>query len=187
MRSQVLTDIAVTTATPSGASGVSTSPASFSVKQSDGIVYRDGLSFRVRVRPPSYFAEQSRLEEQARREYGLLRGRQRELPARRGFKKQVRLSPADATSRHLLGLWFYEVAGLSWAMRKVAAALFAQPPTVSQKEGKRKKTPASGAGGGMKREETRASGVGRARALLRGQSRRRRRRAEPHAKAWHSP
>ena len=43
---------------------------------------------------------------------------------------QVRLNPVDATSRHLLGLWFYEVAGLSWATRRVAAALFAAPPTV---------------------------------------------------------
>lgn len=53
---------------------------------------------------------------------------------REHFEAAVRLAPADATSRHLLGLWFYEVAGLSWATRKVAAALFATPPTGSHAE-----------------------------------------------------
>mmetsp|Transcript_12729 Transcript_12729/g.42776 ORF Transcript_12729/g.42776 Transcript_12729/m.42776 type:complete len:169 (-) Transcript_12729:244-750(-) len=53
---------------------------------------------------------------------------------REHFEEAVRLAPADATSRHLLGLWFYEVAGLSWATRKVAAALFATPPTGSHAE-----------------------------------------------------
>jgi 2,3-bisphosphoglycerate-dependent phosphoglycerate mutase len=98
MRSQVLSDIAVTTATPAGASGVSTSPASIAAESSDAMVYRDGLSFRVRSRPPSYFTEMLRLEAQARREYGLLRGRQRALPARRGFKKQVPNTPVLAVA-----------------------------------------------------------------------------------------
>jgi len=31
---------------------------------------------------------------------------------REHFEEAVRLAPADATSRHLLGLWFYEAAGL---------------------------------------------------------------------------
>jgi len=53
---------------------------------------------------------------------------------REHFEEAVRLAPADATSRHLLGLWFYEVAGLSWATRKLAAALFATPPTGSHAE-----------------------------------------------------
>ena len=44
------------------------------------------------------------------------------------FGKACELNPLDATSRHLLGLWYWEVAGLSWAMRKLAAAVFASPP-----------------------------------------------------------
>jgi len=44
------------------------------------------------------------------------------------FERATQLDPADATSRHLLGLWYYEVAGLSWTVRKLAAAIFASPP-----------------------------------------------------------
>ena len=47
------------------------------------------------------------------------------------FQKAVALSPSDATSKHLLGLWCYEVAKLTWLERKAAAALFAAPPTSS--------------------------------------------------------
>jgi len=52
------------------------------------------------------------------------------------FERAIELCPADATSRHLLGLWYYEVAGLSWTMRKVAAAIFASPPTGTYAEAK---------------------------------------------------
>lgn len=52
------------------------------------------------------------------------------------FERAIELGPADPTSRHLLGLWFYEVAGLSWTMRKVAAAIFAEPPTGTYDEAK---------------------------------------------------
>lgn len=52
------------------------------------------------------------------------------------FEKAIELNPSDATSRHLLGLWYYEVAGLSWTMRKVAAAIFAEPPTGTYAEAK---------------------------------------------------
>lgn len=52
------------------------------------------------------------------------------------FERAIELNPSDATSRHLLGLWYYEVAGLSWTMRKVAAAIFASPPTGTYAEAK---------------------------------------------------
>jgi len=52
------------------------------------------------------------------------------------FERAIELNPRDATSRHLLGLWYYEVAGLSWTMRKVAAAIFAEPPTGTYAEAK---------------------------------------------------
>lgn len=47
---------------------------------------------------------------------------------REHFERAVDLSPADATSRHLLGLWCFEVAKLSWLEQKAAAAFFATPP-----------------------------------------------------------
>jgi len=50
------------------------------------------------------------------------------------FKRAVDLSPKDATARHLLGLWCYEVAKLSWLEQKVAATLFAAPPTATFEE-----------------------------------------------------
>ena len=50
------------------------------------------------------------------------------------FDEAVRLDPADATARHLLGLWFFEVASLSWAARKLAAVIFAAPPAGSYRE-----------------------------------------------------
>jgi len=44
------------------------------------------------------------------------------------FERAVALSPKDATARHLLGLWHFEVAKLSWVEQKAAAAFFASPP-----------------------------------------------------------
>ena len=41
------------------------------------------------------------------------------------FERSAALAPDNATARHLLGMWAFEVANLSWAKRKVAAALFA--------------------------------------------------------------
>ena len=43
--------------------------------------------------------------------------------------KAAELNPLDATTRHALGMWYWEVASLSWTMRKIAAAVFASPPT----------------------------------------------------------
>ena len=50
------------------------------------------------------------------------------VAVREHFEKAAELNPLDATSRHALGLWFWEVASLSWTMRKLAAAIFASPP-----------------------------------------------------------
>lgn len=53
---------------------------------------------------------------------------------REHFEKACKFDPKDATSRHLLGLWCFEVAKLSWIEQKAAAALFATPPTASFEE-----------------------------------------------------
>jgi len=53
---------------------------------------------------------------------------------RRHFEKAVALAPDDATARHLLGLWCFEVANLSWMQKKAAAAFFATPPTATFEE-----------------------------------------------------
>jgi tetratricopeptide (TPR) repeat protein len=53
---------------------------------------------------------------------------------REHFEQAVSLSPDDATSRHLLGLWCFEVAKLSWIEQKVAAAIFASPPRATFEE-----------------------------------------------------
>ena len=50
---------------------------------------------------------------------------------REHFERAAALSPKDATIRHLLGLWCFEVAKLSWIEQKAAAALFATPPTAT--------------------------------------------------------
>ena len=50
------------------------------------------------------------------------------------FERACALDPADATSRHLLGLWCFEVASLSWLEQKAASALFATPPSATHEE-----------------------------------------------------
>jgi len=50
------------------------------------------------------------------------------LIVREHFVKAAELNPLDATTRYALGMWYYEVASLSWTMRKLAAAIFASPP-----------------------------------------------------------
>eukprot|EP00164_Ancoracysta_twista_P001003 GFYU01001309.1.p1 GENE.GFYU01001309.1~~GFYU01001309.1.p1 ORF type:complete len:310 (+),score=89.45 GFYU01001309.1:42-971(+) len=44
------------------------------------------------------------------------------------FEKAAQNNPSDATSRHLVGIWCYEVASITWVERKLAATLFADPP-----------------------------------------------------------
>ena len=50
------------------------------------------------------------------------------------FTRACELNPLDATSRYALGLWFWEVASLGWATRKIAATIFATPPSASYDE-----------------------------------------------------
>uniref|UniRef100_V5I9V0 Regulator of microtubule dynamics protein 1 n=1 Tax=Anoplophora glabripennis TaxID=217634 RepID=V5I9V0_ANOGL len=54
------------------------------------------------------------------------------------FKKHVdeaiALNPQDPALHHMLGRFDYEVAGLKWYERKVAAALFAEPPNATYAE-----------------------------------------------------
>jgi len=47
------------------------------------------------------------------------------------FERAAALNPGDPTSEHLVGQWCFEVAGLSWTMRKLAAAIFASPPSAT--------------------------------------------------------
>ncbi|XP_075069851.1 regulator of microtubule dynamics protein 1 [Mixophyes fleayi] len=50
------------------------------------------------------------------------------------FQRAIQLNPKDATSIHLLGLWCYSFADLSWYQVKIAAALFATPPSSTFEE-----------------------------------------------------
>jgi len=53
---------------------------------------------------------------------------------RQYFDKAVELNPTDPTSRHLIGMWCFTFAELSWMEKKVAGALFAAPPDSSYQE-----------------------------------------------------
>ncbi len=48
--------------------------------------------------------------------------------------KSTRLNPAGATAHHVLGEWAFGVASISFVERRVAAALFATPPTATYEE-----------------------------------------------------
>ncbi|CAH1164709.1 unnamed protein product [Phaedon cochleariae] len=54
------------------------------------------------------------------------------------FKKHVdaalALNPSDPSLHHMLGRFDYEIAGLKWYERKVAAALFGEPPNATYTE-----------------------------------------------------
>ncbi|TSQ81024.1 Regulator of microtubule dynamics protein 1 [Bagarius yarrelli] len=53
---------------------------------------------------------------------------------REHLEKAVELNPKDATSFHILGFWCFAFAELPWYQRKVAAILFASPPTATYEE-----------------------------------------------------
>jgi len=54
------------------------------------------------------------------------------------FKKHVdaaiKLDPSDSALHHMLGRFAFEIAELKWYERKVAAALFAEPPNATHSE-----------------------------------------------------
>ncbi|XP_063780131.1 regulator of microtubule dynamics protein 1 isoform X2 [Pseudophryne corroboree] len=50
------------------------------------------------------------------------------------LQRAIDLNPKDATSIHLLGLWCYMLADLPWYQAKLAAALFATPPSSTFEE-----------------------------------------------------
>ncbi|NXY85775.1 RMD1 protein, partial [Alcedo cyanopectus] len=50
------------------------------------------------------------------------------------FQRAVELNPKDATTIHLIGIWCYSFAEMPWYQRKIAATLFATPPTSTFQE-----------------------------------------------------
>jgi hypothetical protein len=48
--------------------------------------------------------------------------------------KASELDPSDPTPHFLLGVWSYEVANIGWITRKLAATIFAEPPTATFQE-----------------------------------------------------
>ena len=53
---------------------------------------------------------------------------------KRHVSRAAELAPKDHTVQHLLGRFCFEVAELSWWERKMAATLFAEPPTATLEE-----------------------------------------------------
>ncbi|KAM9552935.1 regulator of microtubule dynamics protein 1 [Salvelinus alpinus] len=50
------------------------------------------------------------------------------------LQRAIELNPKDATSIHILGYWCFAFAELAWYQRKVAAMIFASPPTATYEE-----------------------------------------------------
>ncbi|CAL1269916.1 unnamed protein product [Larinioides sclopetarius] len=50
------------------------------------------------------------------------------------MERAVELNPQDSTSYYLIGEWCYTFADMPWYQRKVAAAIFASPPTSTYEE-----------------------------------------------------
>ncbi|XP_041456076.1 regulator of microtubule dynamics protein 1-like [Lytechinus variegatus] len=50
------------------------------------------------------------------------------------FLTAIELNPQDATSVHLLGLWYFTFADMAWYQRKIASAVFTSPPTGTYEE-----------------------------------------------------
>lgn len=53
---------------------------------------------------------------------------------REEWEQATYINPYDASALHLLGRWCFDVANMSWVKRKVAATLFAEPPSASMEE-----------------------------------------------------
>ncbi|KAK1174081.1 regulator of microtubule dynamics protein 1 [Acipenser oxyrinchus oxyrinchus] len=50
------------------------------------------------------------------------------------LQRAIELNPKDATAIHILGLWCFAFAELPWYQRKIAAILFASPPSSTYEE-----------------------------------------------------
>ncbi|XP_056155080.1 regulator of microtubule dynamics protein 1 [Lampris incognitus] len=50
------------------------------------------------------------------------------------LERAIELNPKDATSIYILGYWCFAFAELPWYQRKVAAVIFASPPTATYEE-----------------------------------------------------
>ena len=50
------------------------------------------------------------------------------------MQRAFALYPSDPILPHILGVWCYHVASLSWVMRQAATALFGAPPTSTYEE-----------------------------------------------------
>lgn len=50
------------------------------------------------------------------------------------FLKAIELNPKDATSVHLIGYWCFVFADLPWYQQKIAAVVFATPPSSTYEE-----------------------------------------------------
>eukprot|EP00164_Ancoracysta_twista_P004256 GFYU01005735.1.p1 GENE.GFYU01005735.1~~GFYU01005735.1.p1 ORF type:complete len:244 (+),score=92.61 GFYU01005735.1:22-732(+) len=48
--------------------------------------------------------------------------------------KAAELKPGDSTTQHVLGVWCYKVASVSWLEKKAASMLFSTPPESSYEE-----------------------------------------------------
>ena len=46
----------------------------------------------------------------------------------------MELDPTDPTPPFILGLWCYNVAGIGWMTRNLAATFFAEPPTATYQD-----------------------------------------------------
>ena len=51
-----------------------------------------------------------------------------------GQLESIRLNPKDGTIQYVMGQFYFSVAKLSWIERKVAAAVFGEPPKGTMKE-----------------------------------------------------
>lgn len=50
------------------------------------------------------------------------------------FQRAIELNPKDATTLYMLGTWCYQVSELTWYQRKIAAAVFGEPPNSTFEE-----------------------------------------------------
>ncbi|CAH2285524.1 Regulator of microtubule dynamics 1 [Pelobates cultripes] len=50
------------------------------------------------------------------------------------FQRAIELNPKDATTIHLIGLWYYMFADMPWYQKKIASTLFAALPPATFEE-----------------------------------------------------